>query len=94
MLSPAEIRERYAAVQAAVGPQVTVVAATKYVPVADMAVLLEAGVTVVGENRAQELVERLGPHGAAARVDVHLAKKLQPGRRRRVRHVRAPPRHS
>ena len=55
MLSPEAIRERYARVQAEVGPDVTVVAATKYVSLADMAALVEAGVTVVGENRAQDL---------------------------------------
>ena len=33
----------------------TVVAATKYVPLEDMAALAEAGVEVVGENRAQDL---------------------------------------
>ena len=33
----------------------TIVAATKYVSVADMAVLAEAGIEVVGENRAQDL---------------------------------------
>ena len=38
-----------------VGPDVTIVAATKYVSVEEMAVLAEAGVEVVGENRAQEL---------------------------------------
>ena len=30
-------------------------AATKYVPLAEMATLVDAGITVVGENRAQEL---------------------------------------
>ena len=33
----------------------TVVAATKYVSVEEMAALAEAGVEVVGENRAQDL---------------------------------------
>ena len=37
------------------GPDVTVVAATKYVPLAELGVLAEAGVEVVGENRAQDL---------------------------------------
>jgi len=53
--SPDVIRERLARVQAEVGENVTVVAATKYVPLRDMAVLVEAGVRVVGENRAQDL---------------------------------------
>ena len=33
----------------------TLVAATKYVALADMGVLADAGIEVVGENRAQEL---------------------------------------
>jgi PLP dependent protein len=37
---------------------VTVVAATKYVAVEEMAVLAEAGVEVVGENRAQDLLAK------------------------------------
>jgi pyridoxal phosphate enzyme (YggS family) len=50
-----EIAERYAAVRAEVGSEVTVVVATKYVAVDDLGVLAEAGVEVVGENRAQDL---------------------------------------
>jgi pyridoxal phosphate enzyme (YggS family) len=40
---------------AEVGPGVTIVAATKYVALEDMQALAEAGVEVVGENRAQDL---------------------------------------
>ena len=58
MLSPAEVRARYDAVRAEVGPGVTVVAATKYVTVEEMAVLAEAGIEVVGENRAQDLLAK------------------------------------
>jgi pyridoxal phosphate enzyme (YggS family) len=46
---------------------VTVVAATKYVSVDEMAVLAEAGVEVVGENRAQELEEKHARFGEAFR---------------------------
>ena len=38
-----------------VGPDVRVVVATKYVSADDMAVLAEAGVDTVGENRLQDL---------------------------------------
>jgi uncharacterized pyridoxal phosphate-containing UPF0001 family protein len=38
-----------------VGPEVEVLAATKYLPVDEMGVLAEAGVTLVGENRLQDL---------------------------------------
>ena len=54
-LDAAAIRERYAQIAAEVGPGITIVAATKYVPPADMEALAEAGVAVVGENRAQDL---------------------------------------
>jgi PLP dependent protein len=54
-VSPEEVRASYERLRAEVGPQVTIVAATKYVSLEDMAVLAEAGVPVVGENRAQDL---------------------------------------
>jgi PLP dependent protein len=41
---------------------VEVLAAVKYVPVEEMAVLAEAGITVVGENRAQDLVAKAQAH--------------------------------
>jgi len=46
---------------------VTVVAATKYVSLADMRVLVEAGVQVVGENRAQDLESKHAEYGSAFR---------------------------
>ena len=54
-MSADEVRSRYERIQAAVGDAVTIVAATKYVSVEELAVLAEAGIEVVGENRAQEL---------------------------------------
>ncbi|MHB8641302.1 MAG: YggS family pyridoxal phosphate enzyme [Gaiellaceae bacterium] len=54
-MSPEEIRERYERIKQEVGPQVTVVAATKYVSVEELQALADAGVEVVGENRAQDL---------------------------------------
>jgi uncharacterized pyridoxal phosphate-containing UPF0001 family protein len=50
-----------------VGESVTVVAATKYVSLEDMSVLAEAGVEVVGENRAQDLERKHAEYGAAFR---------------------------
>jgi hypothetical protein len=52
-----EIRRRYEEIKAA-APGVTVVAATKYVTLEEMALLAEAGVEVVGENRAQDLLAK------------------------------------
>jgi pyridoxal phosphate enzyme (YggS family) len=46
---------------------VTVVAATKYVSADELGILAEAGVEVVGENRAQELEAKHGRHGDAFR---------------------------
>jgi uncharacterized pyridoxal phosphate-containing UPF0001 family protein len=67
VLSPDEIRRRYDEVLARVGPGVTVVAATKYVSIPDMAALVEAGIPVVGENRAQDLEAKHAEYGDAFR---------------------------
>ena len=66
-MSPERIRERYERLQEEVGPAVTIVAATKYVSVEDMAALAEAGVGLVGENRAQDLEAKHARYGAAFR---------------------------
>jgi PLP dependent protein len=66
-LSPDRIRARYERLREEVGPSVTVVAATKYVSVEDMAALAEAGIEVVGENRAQDLEAKHAAFGAAFR---------------------------
>ena len=66
-MSPEEIRSRYAAIRDEVGPNVTVVAATKYVSIDDMAALAEAGVEVVGENRAQDMEAKHAVYGDAFR---------------------------
>jgi len=56
--SAAEIGERYRRICDEVGPAVTVVVATKYVSADEMSALVEAGVAVVGENRAQDLEQK------------------------------------
>jgi pyridoxal phosphate enzyme (YggS family) len=66
-VSPDELRESYERVLAEVGPDVTIVAATKYVSLEDMAGLAEAGIPVVGENRAQDLVRKHAVYGDAFR---------------------------
>ncbi|HLY85827.1 MAG TPA: YggS family pyridoxal phosphate enzyme [Gaiellaceae bacterium] len=66
-MSPAEIRERYERIREEVGRGVTVVAATKYASVEEMASLAEAGVEVVGENRAQDLQAKHRVYGDAFR---------------------------
>jgi PLP dependent protein len=67
LASADEIRDRYRRIRDEVGPAVTIVAATKYVPLEEMAVLSEAGVEVVGENRAQDLEAKHAAYGDAFR---------------------------
>jgi hypothetical protein len=65
--SASEIAERYARVCDEVGTDVTVVVATKYVLAEEMGALAEAGVVVVGENRAQDLEHKHAAYGDAFR---------------------------
>ena len=62
-----EIGERYRRIRDDVGESVTVVAATKYVAPEEMATLLQAGIDVVGENRAQDLERKHALYGDAFR---------------------------
>jgi hypothetical protein len=57
-LSPERIRENYERIKREVGDEVTIVAATKYVSIDDMQALADAGIEVVGENRAQDLLAK------------------------------------
>jgi PLP dependent protein len=66
-MSPEAVRANYERIRAEVGDGVTVVAATKYVTLEDMRVLADAGVEVVGENRAQELERKRAEYGDAFR---------------------------
>jgi PLP dependent protein len=75
VLSSVEIRARYERVRADVGDTVTIVAATKYVSLAEMEVLVEAGIEVVGENRAQDLEAKHALYGDAFRW--HFIGRLQ-----------------
>ena len=61
------VRANLERIRAEVGASVTVVAATKYVSPDDMAVLAEAGVDVVGENRAQDMQAKHDRYGDAFR---------------------------
>jgi uncharacterized pyridoxal phosphate-containing UPF0001 family protein len=66
-LSPDAVRAAYERIREEVGDAVTVVVATKYVSFEDMAILAEAGVEVVGENRAQDLERKHAEYGDAFR---------------------------
>lgn len=68
----ATVREQIAAAAARAGRdprEVEIVVAGKYVPVGDLAALAQAGVTVVGENRAQDLQAKVAAHGDAVTWD-------------------------
>jgi PLP dependent protein len=79
------VRERYERVRAEVGPGVTVVAATKYVSLAEMAVLREAGIEVVGENRAQDLERKHAEYGDTFRW--HFIGRLQSNKAKTVNRI-------
>ena len=66
-MSPDAVRSNYERIRSEVGDGVTVVAATKYVGLEDMRVLVDAGIEVVGENRAQELERKHAEYGDAFR---------------------------
>jgi uncharacterized pyridoxal phosphate-containing UPF0001 family protein len=57
------VRANLERVREAIGPDVEVLAAIKYLDAGDLPALAEGGVTVVGENRAQELAAKQDEHG-------------------------------
>ena len=68
----AEVRERVAVAARAAGrdaAEVEILVATKYVDADGLGVLREAGVRLIGENRAQDLVEKHARYGDAFTYD-------------------------
>jgi uncharacterized pyridoxal phosphate-containing UPF0001 family protein len=57
-LEPAKIAANLEEAREVAGERVEILAATKYVPVEEMGALAEAGVTLVGENRQQDLAAK------------------------------------
>jgi len=57
-LEPEKIAANLARAREIAGPEVEILAATKYVPVEEMGALAEAGVRLVGENRQQDLAAK------------------------------------
>jgi PLP dependent protein len=66
-LDPARIRENAARIREEVGEGVELLAAVKYVPLEQLGALAEAGVTLVGENRAQDLEAKAEAYPGAFR---------------------------
>jgi PLP dependent protein len=56
------VRANLERVRERIGPEVEVCAAIKYVAVEDLPVLAEAGIELVGENRAQDLLAKQEAH--------------------------------
>jgi hypothetical protein len=57
------IRRNLERVREQIGPDVEICAAIKYVNVVDLPELAEGGITLVGENRAQDMVAKHEAHG-------------------------------
>jgi PLP dependent protein len=56
------VRSNLELVRGQIGPEVEILAATKYVDADDLPVLAEAGIDLVGENRAQDLLAKQERH--------------------------------
>ena len=64
-IDPERVRANLERVRERCGPEVEILAATKYVEVAEMGALAEAGVELVGENRLQDLEAKRERFGEA-----------------------------
>jgi uncharacterized pyridoxal phosphate-containing UPF0001 family protein len=68
-LDAAKIAANYAEARALAGPEVEILAATKYLPLEEMGALAEAGIRLVGENRQQDLAAKHARWGDAFEWD-------------------------
>ena len=57
-IDPARVADHLAEARAVAGADVEILVACKYAPLAEMGALAEAGVTLVGENRQQDLAAK------------------------------------
>jgi len=62
-MDPERIRRNLERVREQIGTEVEILAAVKYVEAEDLPALAEAGIELVGENRAQELLAKQESHG-------------------------------
>jgi PLP dependent protein len=62
-MDPDRVRRNLEAVREKIGPDIEVLAAVKYVSERDLPALAEAGIELVGENRAQDLLAKQEAHG-------------------------------
>jgi pyridoxal phosphate enzyme (YggS family) len=73
-LSAGRVRENLARVREELPEHVQILAAVKYVPLEELGTLAEAGIEIVGENRAQDLVAKAQAH---AELRWHFIGQLQ-----------------
>jgi uncharacterized pyridoxal phosphate-containing UPF0001 family protein len=62
-MDPERVRRNLERVREQIGPDIEILAATKYVGAEDLPALAEAGIELVGENRAQDLLAKQEAHG-------------------------------
>jgi PLP dependent protein len=62
-MDPERVRRNLERVREQIGPEIEVLAAIKYVEADDLPALADAGIKLVGENRAQELLAKQQAHG-------------------------------
>src|SRR5262245_1494528 len=61
-MNPERVRHNLERVRERIGTEIEILAATKYVDAEDLPALAEAGVELVGENRAQDLLAKQEAH--------------------------------
>jgi uncharacterized pyridoxal phosphate-containing UPF0001 family protein len=62
-MDPEHVRRNLESVREQIGPDIEILAAVKYVDAGDLPALAEAGIELVGENRAQDLLAKQEAHG-------------------------------
>jgi PLP dependent protein len=62
-MDPERVRRNLESVREQIGPDIEILAAVKYVDAGDLPALAEAGIELVGENRAQDLLAKQEAHG-------------------------------
>lgn len=77
MVDAESIARRWAELSARVGPSVTIVAVTKTFGVEAVRAAVAAGCRDIGENYAQELVDKMRQYGREGRPTVHFIGRLQ-----------------
>ncbi len=82
-IDPARVRANLERIRERAGDEVEILAATKYVPVGEMGALAEAGVTLVGENRLQDL-DGKRDHWAGAGFEWDFIGNIQSRKVRRI----------